>query len=198
MKDRTLVVDVDGVLCDLVAAAIPKIECEYNCSFCRDAIVMFEMDRVVGVGRDDFNKRVFGHLDYTSMQPVANAADGLRELGDHFRIVIATSRPEALAETTRQWLSKNGFPFDEFACVAGSSNGESKKRDIVPPGGILVDDDLREVIGAWAPDRLMCLLNAPWNQSLNAERRFVRCADWSEIVATCLSELRLDRCVEVQ
>lgn len=185
MKHEVVVVDVDGVLCDLVGTAIPAINELHECDLARDDIRMFEMDRVVGVHKDEFNE-IFPQLDYENMKVLEGAQDGLQRLAERFKIVIATSRPSELYETTKKWLRKNELYFDGFMSLGKNDAVQSKKSDCYPLADAVVDDDLREVIAASFHARCSCLFDAPWNHSINAQNRFRRCFGWGEVVENCM------------
>lgn len=185
MKHEVVIVDVDGVLCDLVKSAIPVINELYECCLTRDDILMFEMDRIVGVDKDEFNK-IFSLLDYENMNVVEGAQNGLQRLAERFKIVIATSRPKELHETTKKWLRKNELYFDGFMSLERGSAMQGEKSDFYPFADAVVDDDLREVIAASFHTRTSCLFDAPWNHSINAQDRFRRCFGWEEVVENCM------------
>ncbi len=186
MEKGIIVVDVDGVLCDLVASAIPVINNRYHCNLKRSDIRMFEMDRCVGVEKAHFNE-IFKHLDYTRMKSIDGAAEGLAHLANRFRIVVATSRPPELHGVTTKWLHDNGLLFDAFMSTSEEGPTAKVKSDLYPLAEAVIDDDLREVIAASASTRIACLLDAPWNHSINAEQRFLRCHDWAELVDACIN-----------
>jgi len=187
MERKIIVVDVDGVLCDLVASAIPVINSLYDCNLSRTDIRMFEMDRIVGVKKGGFDKDVFQRIDYSKMQLIEGAAEGLAQLASRFRIVVATSRPPELYSKTEEWLVDNALTFHAFMSVQETDSTVVKKSDLYPMAEVVIDDDLREVIAASDFAKVTCLLDAPWNHSINAQGRFLRCRDWKEIVDACMS-----------
>lgn len=186
MKTTVLVVDVDGVLCDLVGSAIPVINRLFNCNLNRDDIRMFEMDRVVGVKKDDFEE-VFQQLDYSKMKVIEGSAEGLAKLATRFHVVVATSWPECLHSKTKRWLHDNGLAFHAFMSAQEAGSPVAKKSDLYPLAEVVIDDDLREVIAASEFTRVTCLFDAPWNHSINAQGRFRRCHGWHRIVDACMS-----------
>ena len=185
-ETKTLVVDVDGVLCDLVGSAIPVINSVYGCELKRSDIRMFEMDRIVGVKKDDFNE-LFEQLDYSRMQAIKGAAEGLRQLVSRFHIVVATRRPSYLHDKTKKWLTDNGLVFHSFMSAHDGGSTVPEKSDLFRIAEAVIDDDLKEVIAASDFTKVTCLLDAPWNHSINAQDRFFRCRDWPEIVDKCMS-----------
>ncbi len=185
MKHEVVIVDVDGVLCDLVETAIPVINERYECCLTRDDIRMFEIDRIVGVQKDEFDE-IFPQLDYENMKVVEGAQDGLQRLAERFKIVIATGRPKELHETTEKWLRKNEFHFDGFMSLERDGAVQGEKSNFYPLADAVVDDDLREVIAASYHTRCSCLFDAPWNYSINAQNRFRRCFGWGEVVGNCM------------
>ena len=187
MERKIIVVDVDGVLCDLVGSAIPLINSLYDCNLKRTDIRMFEMDRIVGVKKSDFNKEVFQRLDYSKMQLIEGAVEGLAQLAIRFRIVVATSRPPDLYSKTKKWLVDKALTFHAFMSAQETDSTVAKKSDLYPMAEVVIDDDLREVIAASDFTKVICLLDAPWNHSINAQGRFLRCRDWNEIVDVCMS-----------
>ena len=186
MERKIIVVDVDGVLCDLVGSAIPVINSLFECDLNRNDIRMFEMHRIVGVKEEDFEK-VFEQLDYSKMQLIEGAPEGLAELATRFRIVVATSRPPSLHSKTKKWLRDNGLAFHAFMSVQEADSAVAEKSELYPRAEAVIDDDLTEVIAASDFTKVTCLLDAPWNYSLNAQRRFIRCRHWNEIVDACMS-----------
>lgn len=186
MKRKNLVVDVDGVLCDLVGSAIPMINSIFHCKLNRDDIKMFEMDRIVGVKEDEFNK-IFTQLDYSKMKLIEGAVEGLKKLATEFHVVVATSRPLSRHSDTKKWLKDNGLTFHSFMAIQKNDGVVSKKSDLYPMAEVVIDDDLREVISASDFTKVTCLMDSPWNHSINAQGRFIRCHDWHEIVAKCMS-----------
>ncbi len=139
MKHEVVIVDVDGVLCDLVERAIPAINKLHECYLTRDDIRMFEIDRVVGVPKDEFDE-IFSQLDYENMKVVEGAQDGLQRLAGRFRIVIATSRPEELHETTKKWLRKNEMYFDGFMSLERDGAVLGEKSHLYPLADAVVSD----------------------------------------------------------
>lgn len=187
MERKIIVVDVDGVLCDLVGSAIPVINSLYDCNLNRTDIRMFEMDRILGVKKGDFDKEVFQRIDYSKMQLIEGAAEGLAQLAIRFRIVVATNRPPDLYSKTKKWLVDNALTFHAFMSAQETDSTVAKKSDLYPMAEVVIDDDLREVIAAYDFTKVTCLFDAPWNHSINAQGRFLRCRDWNEIVDVCMS-----------
>jgi|GEM_PF-2490392 len=186
MKKPILVIDVDGVLCDLVGAAIPVINERYKCHLQRSDIRMFDMDLCVGVQREHFNE-IFRLLDYSQMKVIDGAVEATQKLSTAFHIVVATSRPPALHTITENWLRDNGIVFHEFMSLNGNKTLFTNKSHFYPKAHALIDDDLREVVAASVHARLTCLLDSPWNHSINANQSFVRCFTWDDIVEACVS-----------
>ncbi len=190
VESKAIVVDVDGVICDLVGSAIPVINSTFGCNLKRADIRMFEMDRIVGVKEDEFNE-VFRQLDYSKMQLIEGACEGLAKLATRFHIVAATSRPTDRHSETKTWLRDNGVVFHAFMSTQEGHSAVAKKCDLYPIAEVVIDDDLREVIAASDFAKVTCLLDAPWNHSINAQGRFIRCRDWREIVDACMSSSRI-------
>lgn len=188
MSDKIIVVDIDGVLCDLVESSIPVINNKFNCDLKRNDIKMFEMDRIVGIKKDEFDK-IFQLLDYSKMRPIEGAVQGLRKLANYFHIAIATSRPKNIHELTKQWLNDNGFIYHSFMAHQVANSLAKKKSDLFIGADVVIDDDIREIITASSLAKVTCLFDSPWNHSINAKNLFYRCHNWDEIIKACMGIL---------
>ncbi len=137
-EHATVLLDVDGTLCDNTPRLLEYTETEYGVSLTRADITEWSyhidaIDRHIGELIDEAltTKPEWFLL---GMDPIDGAKDaaGWFQAQGH-TVKIATHRPATTHDVTEQWLSEHGIPYDEIIQDVPRNKG-------LLDGDLLVDD----------------------------------------------------------
>jgi len=175
-----ILMDIDGVLADQVEAALPVINARYGLELTREDIR--EYDQVIEL--PDGSTTTFGteigplmhsRAFVVGMRMIEGAVRGVHELGKACsETFLATSRPEAAADATQEWLSRYNLSaylplyIDNKAAV---------------PGDILIDDAPHQVEAWAATGRLAIVFDQPWNRGVEEGEFIKRAVGWRQGLA---------------
>ncbi|SMO62958.1 5' nucleotidase, NT5C type [Melghirimyces algeriensis] len=128
-------VDIDGTIKNTQEAAVQCFNEELNRSVRCEEIQDFHLDRAYGLTRKE-GRRLWRKLEakiYSLGLPLQNAAPVLQRLKQTgHRIYFITARPDLpqLAQVTKDWLIKHGFPLEEDNLFLGSTDKAKIAKEI--------------------------------------------------------------------
>lgn len=165
---KTLAIDCDEVLANLVSPWIRSINEAEGDNVCESDITTWNIGRYFKCG-----KRVYDYLSYDlfrNLPVVENSQRVVKDLMDVYNVYIvssATNNHDSL-KAKMEWLEEH-FPFIPASNIVLCGNKSIIKADY------MIDDGIHnlEVF-----DGQGLLFNAPHNQS---EERYTRVMDWNEI-----------------
>lgn len=135
---RTVLLDVDGTVCDNTPRLIEYIREEYGIKLTREAITEWSYS-IPGTGLD-VGELLHEAIDdrpewfLLGMEPIDGAVEAARWLSQQGHTVrIATHRPADSHPLTTQWLDEHDIPYDEFIQDVPQNKGRLD-------GDLLIDD----------------------------------------------------------
>ncbi len=196
MTKPILAIDMDEVLFPF----LPEFNRYYNeqhaTDFKLEDYVSFDFEKVWGGTADRATIQVDAFLrhDHRAIQPVPVALEALKELKQHYQLVVVTARDGITERETRLWILHH-FPdyFDDIILAGNhyTGRGYRTKSEICLGLGasMLIDDGLHNILdcaAAGVPGLLFG--DYAWNQTeeplpMNVQR----VADWHEAKAVLLN-----------
>lgn len=170
-------VDQDEVLAHWVAAVIRGHNERYGTKHKREDVSdYFRMETLLEGGKPFIREyfRIPGL--YSSLEPMAGAAEGMRKLiQDGHDVGIISSVPSGISWDEKQvWLTK----FMPFFDLRNFKSGK-RKDDVL--GDILVDDSPDHIKAFAKTKRLAVAFASPWNKGIKGEY-IQRAEGWTEVL----------------
>ena len=195
---RRVYVDMDDVLCETARRLAELVGEMFGRTVAFEAIHSFDLASSFSLAKEEHDALmdVIHQADLLlSIDPVPGAASVLRQWSqDGLRICIVTGRPVASADASREWLRREGIPFDELIFVDkyGRHDLEGADRESVPLVELVrqsfclaVEDEPRTArylaANLGAP---VMLLSRPWNAGVATQEcpgKLVRCDGWGAV-----------------
>lgn len=135
--------------------------------------------------------QVYDDPDFWGLLPYDNCYSSLSSLADHFTIVGVTSRPQSIADKTKQWLDQH-LPnvFTDVIHVGLRSTAENKVTKLQIALELeavaMIDDTRYHLLGCSDNGILGILVDHPWNRQEPEHPDFVRVSGWEEIYVRLL------------
>ena len=201
MKKPVVAVDIDEVLTPFLEAFIRFHNREYHTDLKVGDFKSYIFGHTLKVPEPEAVKRVlqfYKSHDFRSNRPFIDAPAALKQLGEHYRLIIITSRHPMSQEQTLAWLEDH-FP-QTFGAVHFSTHlyldqPLVTKTDICKQEGVevLIDDNFdfaREAAGAGIRV-LLFGKDYSWNQDEVLPAGVERVRDWDQVLKRLLpSEAR--------
>lgn len=182
--------DIDEVLADTLNEFLGFYNADFRTNFSREQFKSYDWWEGLNVSLDDFILRLNRFIDkegFARILPLPGAREAIKKLGRDHKLLVVTSRPRAIAETTARWLEKH-FPgcFKEVYYtkeLIGEKNRVSKAAFCLQEGAELFIDDVYEHAAGCAARGIETLLyDAPWNRETALISNMARVASWEEVV----------------
>lgn len=159
MSERTVGVDLDGVLANQIEGVLPRIRELYDVALTYDDITDWQL----ATGPSDIAVEIVKSLkdeSYVTGMPVhAGAKEMLDCLRKRHRVVIITARGEHALEWSERWLRSNELQYDEII-------GAKEAKKSLHGTDALVDDYLGNIQEFLASTRgVAVLVDQPWNRA---------------------------------
>ncbi|MEA1932373.1 MAG: hypothetical protein U9O06_12615 [Euryarchaeota archaeon] len=178
--EKTVLLDVDGTLCDNVPRLLDYIDDECGVALTRDAITEWSFS-VPGTDLDigDLIRRALDERPewfLLGMEPIAGAAEAARWL-DHqgHTVRIATHRPPESHPLTAQWLDEHEIPHDGIIQEVPQNKGRLD-------GDLLIDDYHINVGNALAAGKAAGLFVQPYSDPTRCSEAVVA-ETWSKMLS---------------
>ncbi len=179
---RTVLLDVDGTLCDNMSRVIDYLASEYGVDLSPELITDWtfsvpDTEHHIGeIIQEVTAERPEWFLLGT--EPIDGARDAAEWFIDHgHTVAIATHRPPETHALTRQWLAEHDIPYDRFIEDVPENKGHIQ-------GDLLIDDYHVNVANAIEAGKNAGLFVQPYSDR-TACSSAICAADW----ATMLSKL---------
>lgn len=185
MKPLTILVDMDGVLEDLVGTWVNVLNIIYGTNVRYEDIKEWDMRKAFPELGD---KQILEPLNNKSfwklIHPIPGAVEALQKFQSdgHKVVVVTASSYETIKDKMEDVLFKY-FPFIKWSDVIITEHKQMIK------GDVLIDDAVHNVVGG---SYIGVLVNAPYNQDFDAEANNVfRVSNWEDIgrVVSTLAEI---------
>jgi 5'-nucleotidase len=155
---KRLIIDVDGVLADVVRATLTELNRELGTSFRKPDIKQWDQPLGPTNIKDEVERRLLDPRFVQRVPTVQGAAYAYSFLLCTYDITIATSRDPRIDDATQAWLARKHFPYTVYENVCGRSKSELD-------GDILIDDYHGNVAAFVATGRPAILFSQPWNEN---------------------------------
>ena len=171
MKNKSILVDVDDVVANLVEEWLSVYNNLSGDNLTSDAITDWDISKFV---KPNWKSKIYEILEshdlYNGVATVKGALDGVKRLvaGD-YRVVYVTAPVMKTAGSKYFWLQKNGFP------VVQDNYVEAKDKSLIR-GDFIIDDGIHNIENTLAPVAL--LFTRPWNKGCEG---YTRVDNWQEI-----------------
>jgi len=158
---KTVLLDVDGTLCDNVPRLVEYINAECGTALTRESITEWSFS-IPGTDRhisDLIEQALADRPEWflLGMEPIDGAAEAARWIGEQGHTVeIATHRPPSSHSLTGQWLDEHDIPYDSIIQEVPRNKG-------LLDGDLLVDDYHRNVRNALAAGKAGGLFVQPYS-----------------------------------
>lgn len=172
-------VDIDGVLADSLSLWVKELNQYFKQDRSLQQIQLHDVGRIYGITGEEMRRFLYerGRFLMTSPEPIAGASYYLNLLKNSHDIFIVSARDERYGRETREWLYKNGLPYDEILLLGSHDKREACLSNEL---NVLIEDTLRiseEVSAVGVP---VLLMDAPYNQGL-LPRLVCRAHSWQDI-----------------
>lgn len=188
---RTILVDVDDTVADLVSSWLEKYNSTYNDSLTKSAIKSWAIHEYVKpeVGRLIYDLLSTGCI-YDDVKPIEGALQGIQALRDlGHRVVFVTSH---FNDKKVFWLQQHGllvdYPYKDGRWQTSRDVIMTNDKSMIL-GDLLIDDrpaNLATFRGG------VVLFTQPWNESL-AYPESGRANNWKEVISIVKNRFRWDR-----
>jgi 5'(3')-deoxyribonucleotidase len=147
-----------------------------------------------GWGTDDYEEavrrvhRFFDTPQFKNAKPYAEAVRALRQLSDHYDLVVLTSRDTLIEQLTRDWLNEHFedvFKEAHFTAAFSLEGKSRSKADVcIELGASYLIDDVLVATEEVAARGVKGILfgDYPWNQSIDLPSGVVRCTNWDKVL----------------
>lgn len=181
-------VDIDNVIADTEKSLRRLLFDERGIRLDREDISSYSLEGIAGIGREDLSfllDRFNNGGIFLDVEPIEGARETILRLKERHRIVLVTSRPEKVAFITREWLDRNGIPYDELHFAS-----KTKLNGI--PYDLFLEDQDNFAYEIADEGTFVLLFDAPWNRSVrhvNIERVY----SWQDVQRFCFPPCALGR-----
>lgn len=196
MTKPVVAVDIDEVLTPFLEAFIKFHNREYGSQHAVDDFKTYTFGDTLKVPEPEAVERVlqfYKSHDFTANRPFLDAAAALKQLQEHYELIIITSRHPISQEQTLAWLEQH-FP-QTFGAVHFSTHlyldqPLVTKTDICKQEGveILIDDNIEFAKEAAAKNIRVLLFGDrySWNQAAQLPAGIERVGDWHQVLQKLL------------
>lgn len=163
-------IDVDGVIVDVMPSFVKKINGHFNTSYLDSDITKFRLDEIFPPDQFGFIMKLWStdtlYDDLTVEEDVLSAIDKMRGFG---RLVACSSPMPEHIRSKYEFLERLGFSRNDIVLTNGKS---------ILKADVRIDDHTENLTD---PESLNICFTKPWN-ALWDEKNGPRTDDWEEIV----------------
>jgi len=173
-----IALDLDGVICNLMAPVLHHIRQEYGAFVYENDIRYYRLEEVLGI--PDAWGMVREAIESKEAPVYEGVREGLQRLLVEDSITIVTARPGFLADCTHEWLVEWGL--NEY--IGGVYFAQLGANDpIYSEDFTIAVDDRTEKLLRYRKTTKKFLFRRPWNQRcLNVEGNFTTVRSWQRLV----------------
>ena len=193
MQNRLWMLDCDGVTSDFQDAAIKWHNMSYGTKHRREDITQFSLGKLWGCTQAEELRRLdeFYQTDhFDNILPISGAlrgVDSIRLLGEYYRVMTLTARPENLRIKTNQWFQRH-FPnrFEKIIlseAYGGNGGTHASKVEICLKERAygIIEDSSVNAIAAHNVGIRSIVLDQPWNRRDELPGGVLRAREWEEV-----------------
>jgi len=173
-------VDIDNVIAETEKELRRVIFEKKGLSLTREDITSYSFENVAGIEREDL-KEIFEMFNeggiFLDLEVMEGARETMSLLNEKHRIVLVTSRPACVERHTRQWLEREGIPYDELHFAT-----EKKANGI--PFDLFFEDQDKFAIELAEEGAYVLLFDAPWNRHVEHDN-INRVYSWQDVHRFC-------------
>jgi 5'-nucleotidase len=161
---RTLLVDMDSVICDLMSEWHRRYNRDYNDDLTVDRLLCWDSEKYV---KPECGLKIYDYLKepglFLGLKPLPHAIEVLERLHKSFDILIVTSSVSTAYAEKERWVEQH-LPFIDKKNLIFAH----RKNMIV--GDLLFDDAPHNLLGFAATGRTAVAMDYPYNRNVNVPR----------------------------
>ncbi|NRD77765.1 5'(3')-deoxyribonucleotidase [Bacillus sp. BRMEA1] len=161
---KTLLIDMDSVICDLMSEWHRRYNRDYNDNLSVVRLLCWDSEKYV---KPECGKKIYDYLMepglFLGLKPLPNAIEVLERLNKRFDILIVTSSVSSAYEEKERWVGQN-LPFLDRNNLIFAH----RKNMIV--GDLLFDDAPHNLLGFAATGRTAIAMDYPYNRDVDVPR----------------------------
>ena len=175
--------DLDDVLAEFQRGWLKYNNENYGTSLVYEDFVVFDYSKVMGIGKDEWFRRIFEFYksdSFPKLEVVAGAREALNTLAEHNELFVLTSRPQEIKKLTETWLGQHfDDVFKEIIFTSQVSldgfNTTLSKADVCKNYSIdlHVEDAPMYVYPVIEAGTRVAVVNVPWNADVIFESPLV-------------------------
>ncbi|WP_078555484.1 5' nucleotidase, NT5C type [Bacillus alkalicellulosilyticus] len=164
MRQKTLLIDMDSVICDLMTEWHKRYNQEYNDDLSVEKLLCWDSEKYV---KQKCGLKIYDFLDepglFLNLKPIENSIEVLQRLHTKFNIFIVTSSRTYAYTEKEQWVEKL-LPF-----IGKNQLIFAHKKEMIR-GDLLFDDAPHHLLAFTETNRLAIAMDYPYNRSVNVPR----------------------------
>ncbi|MDO8564052.1 MAG: hypothetical protein Q7R87_03525 [Nanoarchaeota archaeon] len=193
MQNRLWMIDCDGVTSDFQDAVIKWHNMSYGTTHRREDITQFSLGRLWGCDQKEELRRLdefYQTEHFDNVLPISGAlsgVDSIRLLGEYYKVMTLTARPESLRQKTHHWFGRH-FPnrFDKVIlseAYNGDGSTHTSKIEICKRECAygIVEDSSTNAIACYKAGIKAVVLDQPWNRRDELPDGVLRAREWEEV-----------------
>lgn len=161
---KTLLIDMDSVICDLMGEWHKRYNNDYNDSLSVENLKCWYSEKYV---KPECGEKIYDYLDqpglFLSLKPLPNAVEVLKRLNQKYEILIVSSSRTYAYTEKEKWV-KTYLPFISIKNLIFSHRKE------MIYGDLLFDDAPHNLKAFKATNRLAIAMDYPYNKNINVPR----------------------------
>ncbi|RAS71882.1 5' nucleotidase, NT5C type [Priestia endophytica] len=161
---KTLLIDMDSVLCDLMTDWHKRYNEDYNDNLSVDRLLCWDSAKYV---KKECGNKIYDYLDeeglFLNLKPLPNAIEVLQRLHKHYNIFIVTTS-HTYAYTEKELWVRNHIPFIGAKKIIFTHQKNQVK------GDLLFDDAPHNLEAFKDAGRQVVAMDYPYNRNINVPR----------------------------
>lgn len=161
---KTLLIDMDSVICDLMSEWHKRYNDDYNDNLSVEKLLCWRSEDYV---KAECGEKIYDYLDepglFLHLEPLPYSIDVLKRLSKHYDVLIVTSSRTYAYTEKELWVEKH-LPF------IGKKNLIFSHRKEMIRGDLLFDDAPHNLIAFTKTGRSAVAMNYEYNQQVDVPR----------------------------
>jgi 5'-nucleotidase len=167
---KTLLIDMDSVICDLMTEWHNRYNKDYDDTLTVDQLKCWDSAKYV---KPECGEKIYDYLHepglFLHLKYLPNSIDVLSRLSQNFEIILVTSSVSTAFSEKEQWV-------EEYLPFIGTENIIFTHRKDKICGDLLFDDAPHNLINFKSTGRIAVAMDYPYNRSVDVPR----VKDWLE------------------
>jgi len=161
---KTLLIDMDSVICDLMSPWHKRYNEDFNDNLTIERLKCWDSAKYV---KPECGEKIYDYLYepglFLNLKEIPNAIEVLRRLSEKYEILIVTSSVSTAFAEKEQWVEKH-LPF------IGKKNIVFTHRKEMVRGDLLFDDAPHNLESFKTTGRIAIAMDYPYNRMVNVPR----------------------------